>query len=146
PGTTATMTLPDGRTVPLTQGSMRITEFTVGDLGPQAMPGDLPAATAYTWAAEVSFDEALTAGATTVTFDQPVVVHLDDFIGMGPGALVPVGTYDRATGHWLPEQDGVVVRVLSVTDGLADLDVDGEEPAAADPDLYPLLGITDGER
>ena len=41
-GTQASMTLPDGSTVPLTTLHVRATEYTVGPSGPQAMPAELP--------------------------------------------------------------------------------------------------------
>jgi hypothetical protein len=40
-GTQATMVMPGGATAPLTKLSVRLTEFTVGANGPQAMPGML---------------------------------------------------------------------------------------------------------
>ncbi|TMK65244.1 MAG: hypothetical protein E6G53_06375, partial [Actinobacteria bacterium] len=59
PGTTAQMTLPDGTTQPLSDLHVRATEYTVGQSGPAAMPGELPANSAYTYAADYSVDEAL---------------------------------------------------------------------------------------
>ncbi len=44
PGTTAEMVLTDGARQPLSQLNVRATEYTVGDNGPQAMPGELPPA------------------------------------------------------------------------------------------------------
>ena len=67
-GTQAEMVLPDGSTQALTTLNIRATEYTVGDLGPEAMPGALPPSSAYTYAVELSADEALTAGATQVRF------------------------------------------------------------------------------
>src|SRR5262249_26496650 len=57
-GTTAVMVLPDGGSQPLTSLRVRATEFTVGDLGPNAMPAELPPASAYTYALQLSADEA----------------------------------------------------------------------------------------
>ena len=62
PGTTATMRLADGSSRPLpAPWTVRQTEYTA--VGPAAMPGDLPPTSGYTYAAELSIDEAETAGA-----------------------------------------------------------------------------------
>ncbi len=72
-GTTAEFVTPGGPipvTAPLT---VRLTEYTVGPRGPEAMPGELPPTSAYTYAIEVSADElAGQPGAQTVAFSQPL--------------------------------------------------------------------------
>ncbi|HSR52646.1 MAG TPA: RHS repeat-associated core domain-containing protein [Acidobacteriota bacterium] len=145
PGVSATMALPDGSTQPLTGGDVRLSEYTVGENGPAAMPGELPSASAYTYAVELSFDEAIDAGATEVRFDRPVVLYVDDFLGFGAGAVVPLGFYDRRRAAWVGAPNGVVATVVSVTGGLADLDLDGDG-TAEDASAYAAAGITDGER
>jgi hypothetical protein len=144
-GTTATMTLPGGGTQPLSVLNVRATEYTVGGLGPKAMPADLPPTSSYTYAVELSSDEAIAAGATTVTFSQPVSLYVENFIGFPVGMTMPVGYYDRAKAAWLANPNGLVVEILSVTGGKADLDVTGTG-AAASPAALAALGITDPER
>ena len=145
PGTMASMVLPDGGVQPLPTLHFRATEYTVGDNGPRAMPATLPARTAYTYAIELSADEALAAGATSVQFSQAVSVYLDNFLGFPVGANVPSGYYDRAAGAWRAEADGRVVRVLGVSGGLAQLDVDGTGQPASQAALNSL-GIGNAER
>jgi RHS repeat-associated protein len=131
-GTSATMTLPNGTTQPLTTMHVRATEFTVGPTGPQAMPGELPPNSGYTYAIEYSVDEAVAAGATRVdfTFGPPfihqVVAYVDNFLGFPVGVLVPTGFYDTQQGRWVPSANGSVLKVLSITAGLADIDVNGD--------------------
>ncbi|MDA8178745.1 MAG: PASTA domain-containing protein [Deltaproteobacteria bacterium] len=144
-GTQVTMTLPDGSTRPLTAMHIRATEYTVGANGPNAMPAPLPPTTGYTYCVELSVDEAVAAGATQVSFNKTLVNYVENFIGFPVGALVPSGYYDRKKGVWVPSADGRVVKVLGVTAGLADLDVDGN----GTPDnaaTLASLGITDAER
>jgi hypothetical protein len=62
-GTHAMIEAEDGSQVPLDSGSVRVTEFTVGARGPEAMPADLPASSGYTYALELSVDEAESRGA-----------------------------------------------------------------------------------
>lgn len=143
-GTDAVMTLPDGSQAPLSTLDVRATEYTVGETGPDAMPGDLPAASGYTYAVELSVDQAQEAGATRVDFSQPVTVYVDDFLGFDVGGIVPLGYYDRELHRWVPADDGVVVRVLDVVDGSAVLDVDGSETAATTEQLAEL-GVTPAE-
>ncbi|MBE2232838.1 MAG: hypothetical protein IAE85_05030, partial [Anaerolinea sp.] len=144
-GVTATMILADGTAAPLTTLHVRATEYTVGDSGPTAMPGELPPTSGYTYAAEFSVDEALAAGALDVRFSQPLPVYLENFLGFPVGGVVPVGYYDRAQGRWVPADNGRVVAILSVDGGLAVLDVDGSgQPASAQ--ALAALGVTDAER
>ena len=138
PGTTATMTLPDGSTQPLSSLSVRATEYTVGSMGPRAMPAALPASSGYTYAAELSVDEA--SARTTVQFSQPVVSYTENFVGFPVGTPVPVGYYDRARAAWMASDNGRVIKVLTVTGGLAELDLDGSGTPASPAALAALGG------
>ena len=75
-GTQATMAVPGGGSVPLAAMNVRITEFTVGDNGPDAMPGTLPPESHYTHAFEVNADEAIAAGSSGITFSTPLVYYV----------------------------------------------------------------------
>lgn len=121
-GTEAQMLLPDGTTQPLANLAVRATEYTVGPDGPAAMPGVLPPASGYTYAVELSVDEALAAGARSVTFSQPVVLHLENFLDFRVGMAVPVGYYDRARALWVAAPNGRVIEITGITDGLAEVD------------------------
>jgi len=144
-GTSATMTLPDGSTQALTTLNVRASEYTVGDNGPQAMPGELPATSAYTYAVELSVDEAIAAGATRVDFDQPIPFYVDNFLNFPVGEIVPAGWYDREKVAWIPSDNGRIIGILAITVGMADIDVDGTG-IAADATQLADLGITDAER
>jgi RHS repeat-associated protein len=145
PGTTATMVLPDGTQRQLTSIRVRATEFTVGANGPATMPAELPPSSGYTYAVDMSIDQAVLAGAKQVLFSQPVPIYVDDFLHFPVGQVVPVGYYDPDQGAWIASPNGVIVAILSVTGGMADLDVDGSGTAAG-PTALAALGVTDGER
>ncbi|MEA2091472.1 MAG: hypothetical protein U9O83_03780, partial [Campylobacterota bacterium] len=145
PGTTAEMVLPDGTTQPLTTLNMRATEYTVGENGPEAMPAELPPNTAYTYAVELSADEALAAGATQVNFNQPVYTYVENFIGAPLGTAVPTGYYDKEKGQWIASANGRVIQVLDVASGIATLDTDGDG-TEDNASVLALLNITDAER
>ena len=144
-GTTALMKLPGGAMAGLDKLHVRATEFTVGVNGPNAMPCDLPATSAYTYAAAYTIDEAVAANAIETTFSQPVIQYNENFLNLPVGTSVPSGAYDQQQGLWLPSANGRVVKVLSVTDGQADLDVDGAGSPATAPE-YAALGINAAER
>ncbi|HET9528736.1 MAG TPA: LamG-like jellyroll fold domain-containing protein, partial [Blastocatellia bacterium] len=144
-GTTATMKLPDGTMQGLTRLHVRATEYTVGERGPEAMPGDLPATSAYTYALEYSVDEAVAAGATQVNFSQPVISYEQNFLGFPTGLSVPTGFYDRESGRWVPSVSGRVVKILSISNGRVNMDLDGSNLPASDA-AYAALGITVAER
>ncbi|HET6551556.1 MAG TPA: hypothetical protein VFG79_24020, partial [Solirubrobacter sp.] len=150
PGTTATMHLPGGTTRALpAPWTVRQTEYTAA--GPPAMPGDLPASSGYTYAAELSIDEADAAGAETVELTPPdastpaAVNYVENFIGAPVGTNVPTGAYDREDASWQAAPDGRVVKVISETAGMANLDTDGDGDGDA-ADLPAALKLTTGER
>jgi hypothetical protein len=78
--TTATLKLPDGSSKDLGSFHVHVAEYTVGDRGPQTMPGDLPASSGYTYAIEYSVDEAESANAQSVQFSSPVVGYVENFL------------------------------------------------------------------
>ncbi|WP_207217850.1 MULTISPECIES: DNRLRE domain-containing protein [Sorangium] len=149
PGTSGTMTVPDPNgppgamtTVALpAEVHVRATEYTVGPNGPEAMPGTLPAASAYTYAVELGLDEAVAAGATNVEFTQPVPFYVENFLSFPVGTPVPLGYYDAQQGIWIPSEDGRVIEILDVSGGVASLDVDGDD-VADDASALDELGIT----
>jgi RHS repeat-associated protein len=144
PGTEADMKLGPGQTEPVDAGTVRTTEYTVGGDGLESMPGELPPTSDYTYAAEFSLDEAVDSDAQSVVFSKPVVGYLDNFIDIPVGADVPVGSYNRARGVWVPEPDGRVVKVLSESGGSAVLDVDGSGQPATQTQLNDL-GVSASE-
>ena len=144
-GTTAEMVMPDGSTQPITSLAMRSTEYTVGEGGPTAMPGDLPPTSGYTYATELSVDQAIAADATEVRFSRPLPVYVDNFLGFPVGTPVPAGYYDREEGRWIASDNGLVIEVVGATANLADIDVDGDGAADTGTPLDDL-GIDDAER
>jgi len=99
--------------------TVRASEFTT----PDSMPAILPPNSAYTYCAELSAD-----GVARVRFENPVITWVDNFLGFDLGMAVPVGYYDRDRGVWVPEENGIVVRLLDTdSDGFVDgLDSDGD--------------------
>ncbi len=143
--TSASMRLADGSSASLATLHVRATEYTVGPNGPKAMPAPLPPASAYTYAVELSADEARMAGATRVTFDKPIPLYVDNFLGFAVGESVPLGYYDLERGAWVAADSGRVVKIVGVFLGLARLDVDGDGAPDSDAALAQL-GITGEER
>ena len=141
-GTTATMRLPGGRQQALSTLSVRATEFTVGPSGLSALPGSLPANVAFVSSTEYTVDEAVAAGALEVRFNRPVINYVENIVGIPTGDAVPLASYDRERGTWVPEPDGVVIAILGVAGGLAQVDTDGDGLA----DSGTALGMTDAER
>ncbi|CDI04394.1 exported hypothetical protein [Candidatus Competibacter denitrificans Run_A_D11] len=142
-GTTAQVYNADGTTRPVTTLTLRLTEYTVGENGPQAMPGPLPPTVAYTYAVELGAAEAtVKKEGKDVLFNQPVPFYLDNFLNMPVGIRVPVGYYDKDKAAWIPTNDGQVIKILSIANGLAALDTDGDNAV----DNGAALGVTDAER
>jgi RHS repeat-associated protein len=144
-GTTATMEMPDGRSQPLSSLHVHATEYTVGEKGKRMMPAPLPPSSAYTYAVELTVDEAAAAGATSVHFSQTVPLYVDNFLGFPAGVTVPVGVLDRARSVWVADENGVVIKIVGMTDGLADIDTNGDG-VADDATQLSARGITIEER
>lgn len=144
-GVSADLVFADGRREATASLSIRATEYTVGPTGQQRMPAALPPSSGYTYAVELSADEAIAAGAQSVEFSAPVAVYFENFLDAPVGVTIPVGSYNFRFAQWLPEDNGRVVRLLAVTGGLAELDLDGSGTAAAESE-YIALGIGSAER
>lgn len=144
-GTTASLKLPDGSSQTLSTFHVRATEYTVGDNGPAAMPGELPPTSGYTYAVEYSVDEAQAVGATEVTFNQPVISYNENFLDFPVGTTVPAGFYDRQKGIWVTQPNGRVIKIAAINNGKADLIIAGSGATATEQDLTSL-GITEAER
>jgi hypothetical protein len=109
------------------------------------MPAALPPSSGYTYAVELSADEAIVAGATKVQFSQAVPFYVQNFLNFPVGEVVPVGYYDRRQGLWVPADNGRVLQVVNVSSRLAELDVTGDGSADSTTALI-ALGITMAER
>jgi sugar lactone lactonase YvrE/uncharacterized membrane protein YgcG len=141
-GTSAQLVLPDGSRQPVSTLNVRATEFTVGSNGPAAMPAALPPSSAYTYCVEFSVEEAVAAGAKTITFDKCLIHYVENFLNFPIGSRVPVGFYDRERAVWVPSDNGRVIKILRIDGSLAELDVNGDGNA----DNGIALGVTDTER
>ncbi|MFO1418836.1 MAG: PKD domain-containing protein [Methylotetracoccus sp.] len=144
-GTHASMRLPDGSIQPLTTLTVRATEYSVGRNGPRSMPGALPATSGYTYAIELSADEALAAGAERIEFDRPVPVYVDNFLDFPVGTPVPAGYYDRNKAAWIASENGRVIKIIGVQGEQALIDADGNGASDDDAQLSKL-GISLDER
>lgn len=95
---------------------------------------------------ELSADEAtVKKDGQDVLFDRPVPFYVDNFLNFPVGGAVPVGYYDNTKSAWIPSDNGRVIQILGVSNGLAQLDVSGNGQLA-DAAALAALGITDAER
>ncbi|EQD49544.1 YD repeat-containing protein, partial [mine drainage metagenome] len=142
-GTEATYVAPDGHSELLSRGDVRITEVTVGALGPEAMPAALPATSAYTYAVDLALGPELVGGGK-VEFNQPVDLYVNDFLKFPAGTVVPVGTYRFGRGQWVAGANGIVLKVLGVQGGEAQIALSGQDVAATPAELAQY-GFTGAE-
>ena len=80
-----------------------------------------------------------------MNFSQAVAFYVENVRHFPTGAIVPVGWYDRTRAMWVPSANGRVIEILGITNGMADLDVDGSGNPA-DATALADLGISDAER
>jgi len=146
-----------GNRIPLSSLDVRITEFTVGELGPEAMPGELPPTSAYTYAFEITAGNVALDPDDRIELTPPVPYYVDNFIGFPVGdprpsnngpLAVPLGWYDRERARWVASENGIVMEVVSVDQqGVAQIDVDGDGDAdSADETILAQYGVTTAER
>jgi hypothetical protein len=143
-GTGAWMVLPGGATQPFDTETLtvRATEYTVGEDGPPAMPDELPPGVNYTYCVELSVDEA--AGAASVVFDRPLYHYVENFLGYPVGETVPNYYYDREKARWLTDTPGRVIKIVGNVEGVAAIDLDGDDEAD-DASALAALGFSDAE-
>ena len=142
-GTQAEIVAADGTTTPVAIGTVRITEYTVGPLGPERMPAQLPPSSGYTYAMELSLDEALSPE-LSVQFDRPLRYYVDNFLHFPVGKAVPFATFNRSRGAWEAEADGRVIAILGESEGLAQVDTNGDGwPDSSS--VLSALGFNDDE-
>ena len=144
-GLQAEMRLPDGSTQALSTMNVRATEYTVGPNGLARMPATLPEVTDYTYAVELSADEALAATATRVDFDQPIWLYVENFLDFPVGIPVPVGYYDFDLKSWIPSKDGQIIQIVDENNGFAQVDVDGDGIAEDPLELETDFDMTSDE-
>jgi RHS repeat-associated protein len=137
-GTSAQLVLQDGSTKNVSSLSLRITEYTKGENGPKRMPADLPAGIAYTHAVELTADEAIAQNAKHIQFNKPVSYYVDNFLNAPIGAGVPLGILNPDTKLWEGQADGVVLKILSVQNGVASIDLKGQNQPATLAELTAL--------
>ncbi|MET1256179.1 putative Ig domain-containing protein, partial [Aliikangiella maris] len=121
----ATIESADGSTRNLTEFFVRATEYEL----PESMPGDLPLESAFTYCSELEIPGV--GDDETVTFNNPVVMYVENFLGFTVGEIVPVGYYDRKLADWVASDNGVVVKLLDDnSDGQVDgVDYNGDDIA-----------------
>ena len=148
-GTEASIIQPDGQKKALKSLNVRVTEYTVGPRGPEAMPAPLPPTTGYTYAFELSADEVQGDGGVKVDgkdvlLTRPIYHYVENYLNFPVGTIVPVGYYDNTKATWVPSESGRVIKVRAIRGGLAELDVDGKDQAA-DAATLDRMGITEAE-
>ncbi len=143
-GLSAEMELKDGSRQALNQLDVRATEYTVGAIGRAAMPAELPPLTAYTYAVELSVDQAQFAGAKHVHFSQEVPLYVDNFLDIPVGTSVPVGIYQSDITYWEAKPDGVIIEILDIVDGKAIISLELSRSAASQETLI-AENISDAE-
>lgn len=139
PNTSARLQMPNGNFIDTESLNVRMTEFTVGPDGPKRMPASLPLQTAYTYALEITTDEAIAMGAEKVVFSKPVPFYVDNFLSLPSGLAMPLGYLNPKTGYWEAYPDGVVIDILSHESGRAVLKIGTDQ--AATPSELAVHGI-----
>jgi hypothetical protein len=143
--TSAVVTYPDGTTQSASTLNIRATEFTVGAGGPKAMPAALPRTSAFTYCLELSADEAASTGASAVQFSKPIPFYVENFLNFLAGTVVPVGYYDRQRSAWISSDNGIVLKILAISNGIASIDTDGDG-IADDAAKLATFGISAAEQ
>lgn len=138
PRSTQASIVSDNGTSTLDKITVRATEYTVGENGAEAMPGELPATSGYTYAVEFSVDEAPIGPSVHVVFNQPIPVYVDNFLNFPTGTVVPSGWYDYDTRSWKPSKNGRIIEIIAIANSQAVVSVNSSGQAANESELSNL--------
>ena len=103
--------------------------------GPEAMPASCRRAAATPMPRSSAWMRPWPRAPPTCASANPLPVYVENFLGFPVGGAVPAGYLRPARGQWIASANGRVIKVLSITGGLADLDLDGNGAAAMPPRL-----------
>lgn len=106
-GTSASATLADGSSQPLSTLSLHVTELSVGASALAAAPATIPPGADPTFLFEISAEEAEAAGATGVQLTPPVPFYLENTIGLAVGDPAPLASFDERLLAWVDRPLGV---------------------------------------
>jgi YD repeat-containing protein len=143
--TNATMTFSNGTSQALPSFLLRGTEYGTGAECVRSLPGTLPPTSALGYGIDLAADEAINQHAKSVTFDKPFAMYTSNFLAFSVGGKVPAAYFDSTKGIWIPINNGRVVKIVSITGGMANLDVTGSGTASGQSNL-DSLGISNDER
>lgn len=143
-GTTAVVREEAGGTVSPDSIAVRATEYSAVGSGKASWPATLAPGMRYGYAVDLSVDGPSGSDAH-VEFSRPLALYVEDFLGLPVGSGLLGGVYDPGSAAWLPTAKGLIVQVLSIADGRAELDVTGGGQAASQEELANL-GVDDEER
>jgi len=86
-----------------------------------------------------------------VRFSQPVISYNENFLNFPVDTGIPLGAYNRELGVWIASDNGTVIKIVNITEGLAELDTTETEQlitasplALRMPSVAPLPGCTGG--
>jgi hypothetical protein len=144
PGTSATIIMEDGSRYPADKLTMFAKEYTTGADFRSSLPGELPATTMVNYAVEISAVELHESGAKTLQFSKPAQFYVDNFYGLPPGTIVPVGYYDYQKAAWVASDNGAIIDIVNVVNGKAVLLME-KNGTPNDPELLGFLGIDEAE-
>ncbi len=120
---------------------VNITEYSDGPNGLAQMPGDLPPASGFTYAAEFAltgFQPGEVSFVDGLENPDPVIFYMESFIMQGifgVGSSVPTGHYDTSAGQWVANEpsasagstngSGALVQFNGCTGGVASVSTGG---------------------
>lgn len=141
-----------GDTVNITTMHVRITEYTIGQDGPKAMPANLPPSSAYTYCIDARLNEADSISQLSgslplnTTLTKPIPIYVRNFLHTPVGTPVPVGYYDEQAAVWKAMKDGVVAKIVALSPGGTSDSIDTRGTGHGDPQSrLDSLGVTPEE-
>ena len=139
--TELSMIMPNGEEEGLNdQILLRTTEITTGKNIYKSFPASAPDPR-YVYAFEFSSDKSMSKKAEIVNFSKPVPLYLENFLNFHTGHTIESRYYDRNLAQWNPSKNLVAVKIVSIDNGAASLDIDGDGEA----DKLDTLGISEDE-
>ncbi len=147
-GTTATAVLSDGTEQALDGFNLHVTEYPLEEApsdegGARFAPGTTPSG-GLPYTLDFTVEEAEELDADSVVFSKPVTVLVENFGELDAGTELPFDYYNKKAGQWEPSEPLLVLDVVGESDGVAQVDVDGDG-VADDGELLDDYGISENE-
>jgi len=140
PDTQANLIFDDGKLINVDKySSFTITEITEGKNIYESFPAIVPDPR-YVYSFELKLTDTKNQKADLVKFTKPISIYVDNFMNYPVGHDFNAWYYDRLETNWIKKHKVHVLKIISINNGLAIIDIDGDDKPD-NPEKYQIPKI-----